>query len=166
MKEAAPWLAGFTQRWHVQPSLASTGDRVDGHSARVGILILHFHPGASAELLRAALVHDLGESQAGDVPYPVKKKYPDLSQKLEEIEAITLAGMGMIMPKLTKHEQEIFRFCDRLDAYLWALHHRPLMVVNHQSWIDYKKSLKVDAKYLGFEVPLYYLIKDIENGSY
>lgn len=166
MSGAAPWLAGFTQRWHVQPSLASTGDRVDGHSARVGILILHFHPGASAELLRAALIHDLGESGAGDVPYPVKKKYPDLNQKLEEIEAITLAGMSMKMPKLTETELEIFRFCDRLDSYLWALHHRPRMVMNHPNWITFKKSLKVDAKYLGYEVPLYDLIKELEDGSF
>jgi len=36
----SPWLAGSVHRWHTNPAFCATGDRVDGHSARVALLIL------------------------------------------------------------------------------------------------------------------------------
>jgi hypothetical protein len=86
----SPWLAGSTHRWHTNPIFATTCDRVDGHSARVAILILQFWPAASAELLKSAIVHDLGENSVGDLASPVKRKNPDLYAALEALEVAAL----------------------------------------------------------------------------
>ena len=140
--QVVPWLAGFTHRWHTHPNLSVTADRTDGHSARVAILVLLMKPDASAALLRTAITHDLGEAVAGgDVSYPFKQAFPDINQKLEQMEALALAGMGLTLPDLTEEETRIFNLCDRLDAYLWALHHIPLIVLTHSGWTNHKSKL-------------------------
>lgn len=147
-----PWLAGSTHRWHTNPIFAATCDRVDAHSARVAILILQFLPNASAVLLRAAIVHDLGENAIGDVAEPVKRQNPDLYAKLEGLEGDALHAMGFDIPAhvLDAFEMTVLHLCDGLDAYLWAATHRPDHVAARADWRAMFARLRSRARELGF----------------
>jgi 5'-deoxynucleotidase len=119
--------AGFVRRWHTNPYLAHTVDRIDGHSARVARIILMLHPAPSAGLLAAALIHDDGESVVGDLPGPFKANLEYASvYALDKIEKnATRAIWGDRVPTLTKDECAWMHMADRLDAYMWCAHHAP-----------------------------------------
>lgn len=147
----SPWLAGSTRRWHTNPAFCETGDRVDGHSCRVAILILQFSPHASAELLRAAITHDLGENAVGDMASPVKRKNPELYAALEALEADALRSLGFEDPAqvLAYREAALLHLCDGLDAYLWAVTHRPAYVRARDDWRAMFARLQSRADALG-----------------
>lgn len=120
-----PWLATFTRRWHANPALCHTIDPVAAHSGRMGVLALHlFGATASRDLLVACLTHDLGESKAGDTPYPAKRDQA-LGEALDRLEATALADMGMLFDLNSPLDQRRLKYLDRLDAYLWVQHHAP-----------------------------------------
>ena len=160
----SPWLAGSTHRWHTNPIFAATRDRVDAHSGRVAILILQFRPDASAELLRAAITHDLGECFAGDISGPVKRQIPDLSAALERLEGDALRSMGLGMPALAANDASLLRLCDWLDAYLWALVHRPDLVRSHPDWRAQLRRLQALANSLGLRRGFDAIMRGVVDG--
>lgn len=162
------WLAGATQRWHTHSMFADTQDRVDGHSARVAILILQLVPGAPVELLRAALTHDLGESMVGDKPSPFKRAHPALNAKLEAVEAATLSAMGFEYPPLylSDEQMRILKLCDELDAWLWARTHRPDFVKRHPAWRAMFARLRAEARDLGLVVKFDLIVKGVCDGKF
>lgn len=127
------FLAGFVRRWHTNPDLAHTVDRIDGHSGRVARIILMLHPDPSVTLLRAALIHDDGESVVGDVKAPTKDKYPVIADALEEMEYIARCEIWGHCEEF--HERKWLKFADRLDAYMWAAHHAP-HVMGGDGWLE------------------------------
>ncbi len=147
-----PWLASFTRRWHCNPALAHTQDPVAAHSARMGILALHFWgDGASRELLVACLAHDLGEHATGDVPLAAKSD-GTLRSALDRLEEAALRGMGMAY-SLSADDARRLKFLDRLDAYLWAEHHAP-HVMHRPDWLCAMQWLRAEAAALQVELPL------------
>lgn len=132
--------AGFVQRWHTNPDLAHTNDRIDGHSARVARIILALHPDPSVDLLRAALIHDDGEHGVGDIKAPAKDADEILSTYLEGAER----GHRMMLwgedSELSQDCRAWLRFADRLDAYMWAAHHAP-HVLTGDGWPEAKVAL-------------------------
>lgn len=134
------FLAGRVWRWHSNPGLAHTGDRVDGHSARVARIILLLHPNPSPELIRAALIHDDGEHAVGDMRAPLKLERPDIAEALDQIEARAVAAIwGDPAAMLSADERVWLRLADRLDAYMWAKHHGANM--GRDGWPDARASL-------------------------
>lgn len=117
----AIFRAGFVRRWHTNPDLAHTVDRIDGHSARVARIILALHPDPSLHLIRAALVHDDGESVVGDVPATFKNA--SAMRDAEYLASVDLWGHWM--QPLGDTDRAWLKFADRLDAYMWARHHAP-----------------------------------------
>lgn len=162
----SPWLAGSTHRWHTNPVFAATGDRVDGHSARVAILILQFKPGACAALLRAAIIHDLGESAVGDMASPIKRNHPDLYAQLERIEADALSAMGLGGLGLHPFDRALLKLCDGLDAYLWARSHRPDYVAAHPEWRAMFARLRRDARSLGVGDKFSEIVSGVCDGKF
>jgi hypothetical protein len=112
--------AGFVRRWHANPDLCHTGDRLDGHHARVARIILALHPDPSVALLKAALTHDDGESVTGDIPAPAK----DGDSAAEHSARCDIWGDDCFA-KLDVIELRWLKFADKLDAYMWAKHHAP-----------------------------------------
>jgi len=110
-------------RWHTNPRLAGTGDRLDGHHARVAQIILEHHPEPSAALLRAALTHDAGEMDVGDLPGDMKRQMPDVAERHALVEAVARDTIAGVFPDLSESDQTWLRWADRLDAYLWASWH-------------------------------------------
>ena len=126
--------SGCVRRWHTNPDLAHTNDRIDAHSGRVARIILMLNPSASAELLRAALIHDDGEIAVGDMKAPLKDSRPDIAKALQEIEDAHLADLwGVIV--LNETESRWLKMADRLDAYMWALRHCP-QTLESDGWPD------------------------------
>lgn len=160
------WLAGSTHRWHTNPVYCATGDRVDGHSARVAVLILQFMPDAPAALLRAAIVHDLGENAVGDIASPVKWKNPALYAAAEVLEAEALAEMGLAFPALPDDLAAILHLCDGLDAYLWAVTHRPDHVERRADWAAMFARLQDRAEALGLREKFDLIVKGVCDGKF
>jgi len=124
MKPPAAWLASFVRRWHQNPALCHTIDPIGGHGARMAILALHKWKKPSRKLLIACIVHDLGEAGPGDVSSPAKKANPEFAGMLDVLEGRARKAMGMDY-KLGKRDLRRLKYLDRLDAYLWAMHHKP-----------------------------------------
>jgi len=120
---SALWLSGRTMRWHTHPHLAGTGDRLDGHQARVAWIILESHPNPSLALLRAALTHDAGEATVGDLPASFKRDCPEVALEHRKSEEWNREATAGPWPDLLPVEEDWIRWADRLDAYLWSQHH-------------------------------------------
>ena len=117
------WLSGRVMRWHTNPRMSSTQDRLDGHHARVAQIILERHPGPSVGLLRAALTHDAGEAIVGDLPADMKRQMPEVAERHALVEAVSRDTISGAFPDLSESEETWLRYADRLDAYLWAQFH-------------------------------------------
>ena len=121
--------AGFVQRWHTNPDLAASQDRLDGHMGRVARLMLALWPDTSAGALAYALTHDDGESVVGDVPAPAKTK----EHAIEESKVRTDIWPFAFGPSET--EAKRIHFCDKLDAFMWAAHHAR-HVLGDREWVE------------------------------
>lgn len=162
---AAAWLAGSTHRWHTNPALCASGDRVDAHSARVAVLILALFPDASANLMRAAILHDLGENWVGDMALPIKRRRPDFVAQLEAAEAEALAAMGLDMPDLSEIDASRLELCDKADSYLWAVHNRPDYVARQPAWARQLDALRTQAKALGVGPEFNLIVLGVRDGK-
>lgn len=133
--------AGFVRRWHTNPDLAHTCDRIDGHSGRVARIILALHPDPSVALLRAALIHDDGESVVGDIPSSAKTDNWGLELKDLEDNARDCLWLGMpFISDFGETDARWLKFADRLDAYMWAAHHAP-HVLGGDGWPEAREWL-------------------------
>jgi 5'-deoxynucleotidase YfbR-like HD superfamily hydrolase len=82
-----------TERYHTVRTIQR--ETVGHHSHGVAMYCWLLSGGVpSAELLMAALVHDLAEHVLGDLPSPAKKKY-GIGQVVNELEETLLSGVGM-----------------------------------------------------------------------
>ena len=118
--------AGRVRRWHANPDLADTDDRIDGHSGRVARIILLLHPNPSIELMRMPLTHDDGESVTGDIPALFKRKMPDdvLDYFLIK-EHQTRHDLFGLTPYSEPNDVKWLKLADLIDAYQWMMHHKP-----------------------------------------
>ena len=141
------FYAGLTTRWHTNPHLAQTCDRLDGHQGRVARLILALWPDASRDLIIVALTHDDGESVTGDIPATYSKS---LRHKLAEARARgEIWGSGML--RLSYTDGQRLRLADKLDAYMWAEHHAPAVVLDNPEWSEAWQEIVKLAVELGVE---------------
>ena len=141
------FYAGLTTRWHTNPHLAQTCDRLDGHQGRVARLILALFPDASRDLLIAALTHDDGESVTGDIPATYGKTIEQMSEEAAARDEIWGSGFQL----LARYERERLRLADKLDAYMWAEHHAPAVVLDRGEWSEAWQEIVKLAVELGVE---------------
>lgn len=145
------WLATHTRRWHTNAHLSGTHDSIGGHQGRVAIIINHYWPEASKDLIICALLHDQSEYLTGDIPAPAKQAYPDFLKalRLAEKHANDTMGIGF---NLSPKEVKKLDFADKLDAYLWMEHHQP-QLATRPDWLDAREYLAFMADNLGVELP-------------
>ena len=152
--------AGRVRRWHTNPDLSWTEDYLDGHHGRVARLLLYLHPRPHVALLRAALTHDDGEWAVGDLAQPFKarlrREAPSMLDYLELVEdnaADDLWEDAVAGPADREGAQADdiawLRFCDRLDAWMWAARWAPQAVRQHPSWVADRQRLIAAAIDLG-----------------
>ena len=143
--------AGFVRRWHSDPDMCHTVDRIDGHSARVARIILALHPSPSVALIRAALTHDDGESVTGDMSAVCKYGNPQLLSLLARVEYIARTDLWGLDPNLVLADIQWLKFADRLDAYMWAAHHAP-HIMDRDGWPELLAWINETADVLGVDM--------------
>jgi hypothetical protein len=151
-KLKAIFAAGRVRRWHTNADLSLTSDYIDGHSGRVARICLALWPD-DLKLVAQALMHDDGESATADLPSPLKRSMPaDVADWLVKVEAQAMADIwGDAYPKATGENFSRLKFADRLDAYQWAIHHKPELA-DRDDWLTAKVRLFVQAEALGVVV--------------
>lgn len=147
MKKFTPYRAGKVRRWHTHHSMTQT---VADHSHGVALIIINEHPNPSTNLLKAAIVHDLGEWLSGDLPSYGKVANPKLKEVAGAAEASGLDHLGLAMPDLNKEEKLWLKYADLKELYLFAMMHAkgPDDIADHVDLIEVKFQLKEVAQKL------------------
>jgi len=142
-------------RWaaNKNPKLRGSGDTTDKHSLRMIKLLIALAPDLliSDRLLHAIALHDVGESQIGDVSGKAKQERPQLAAWLDHAEAENRAAMGLTMPKLNETECRILHFLDRLDALMWCKIYDPEQL-RDPDWQECIEWLAQQADALGVDI--------------
>lgn len=117
--------AARVTRYHANPDFNMIGQNNADHSFGVAMIIAHFHPSPSANLLMAALHHDLGEYVVGDLPAPFKldQRNVFIMGYHAEAEARALWEFGVVesIERLTDKERLWLKFADKLEPLLLFL---------------------------------------------
>jgi 5'-deoxynucleotidase YfbR-like HD superfamily hydrolase len=114
---------GNVKRFHTRTMLRE--HLVSSHSWGVATLVLAVHPLASADLLKAALYHDVAEGTTGDIAAPTKWEHPELAAAARKVEQHVEKYLG-IEPSLTTDEEAVLKFCDMGDLILSCIEERNL----------------------------------------
>jgi len=116
------WRATFVRRWHKSPDFYDSGDMQHGHAGRMAVMSLWLWPD-DYELAAACVLHDMGEGGEGpgDVCGLSKARAPRWAARAAQQEQIAYSGLGL--PAVQPDSR--VRLLDRLDAYLWAMLHKP-----------------------------------------
>lgn len=147
------FYAGLVHRWHTNPRLAGTVDRLDGHQARVARIIIALWPDASRDLILAALTHDDGEYITGDVPAPAGKTPAQVIAELKAWRSVWgREWPGRDWPDLDPLDKRRLHFADKLDAFQWAEHHAPEHVMMAEEWVRAHNWLLDEAEELGVAI--------------
>ena len=110
-----------TRRYHQR--YTAEIDTVGKHSAGVaGFILLMYQPGLPpAELLAAAICHDLPEAVTGDIPSPAKRAWSDDAKaSLEQLEWHLLDKHGFNYP-LTEGWKRQLKMADIFDGTMFCI---------------------------------------------
>lgn len=155
--------SGRVRRWHTNPALSWTSDYNDGHQGRVAQYLLMLHPSPTLDLIRAALIHDAGEWAIGDVNALVKARYPDWQAWIAMIEEDEIEAIFGTFPDLSPQDARWLKFADRLDAWIWARHHRAPM--DRDGWPAAMRWLHAEACVLGVDGEWDNLLRALDYGA-
>lgn len=106
------------KRYHTEPTLHT--QTVGEHTYGVMWLVLLIEPGASRELLVAALGHDTPEFASGDVPGPSKRD-PVVKAAFDAVEAATMERLQLETPLLTDYEAKVLKLADNLEGLMFCV---------------------------------------------
>lgn len=107
------------KRCHVMRTLRQ--QTVGEHSGAVAMLVALVAPQASAQLLRAALHHDMHERATGDMPTTAKWMFPDLKAAMSKAEEQwNRENDYQDEDLLSPRDFQILRFCDYMEFLLWC----------------------------------------------
>lgn len=113
---------GGVKRYHNEQVDAQT---VGHHSFGVAWLCWILMDGRpTAELLYAAIHHDLAEGIVGDVPAPTKRIIPGLKAALDKHETEVMVELGIPEPKIDEWEKRILKFADIFEGMLFCISQR------------------------------------------
>jgi 5'-deoxynucleotidase YfbR-like HD superfamily hydrolase len=146
------YRSGLVQRYHSNPDLARFGQTNAAHQWGVAALILKLHPMPSRDLIVAALLHDVGEIDTGDLASPFKRKYPEIADCHSAIEyqhRDETIGPLLIpcFMQLDDTESDWLRMCDSLEAFLFAKNHRP-DILDRDGWPEQVLQVRETARRL------------------
>lgn len=146
MNEAMMALrTGKVMRYHAQPDVPCQSNAE--HMWGVAVLMLKFYPDCDKDMLAAALTHDCGEADVGDIPSPTKNKVPQIRKLIKELEHEALDKLGLNYEGgLIQHEVTALKICDVLEGlHYTAKHYHKTGGVEGgptlQAWIDLANKL-------------------------
>lgn len=109
--------AGNVKRFHTRLTLRE--QTIATHQWGVAMILLEIAPD-NIEVIRAALVHDLGESISGDIPYTAKRTYPDLRRGSELAEANFFQIHNFTDEPLSEEDGKLLDWADMYECLLFA----------------------------------------------
>jgi hypothetical protein len=119
------WLleSANVRRWHTCPTI---NQNVAEHAWGVATILALYHPRPSADLLRAALLHDCHEKKFGDIPSPTKRAVPELVNHEEAYELLFFDELGFESPydHLVASDFAWLDWADKLEALLFLKRER------------------------------------------
>jgi 5'-deoxynucleotidase YfbR-like HD superfamily hydrolase len=112
---------GMTKRYHTKNTIHA--NTVGHHSFGVAWICTFLSESTpSANLLLAALSHDLAEQVTGDISSPTKRKFPAMAEMIQTMETETLGVYHMdYESELTVDEARILKMADCLDGALFCI---------------------------------------------
>lgn len=118
-----PRVAGDITRYHSWPRIKE--QTVASHTWQTIRILLTIWPDCPRKLIIHAMFHDIGEMY-GDIQWPWKHRVPELkegSKKAEEMIHAKMTELWDIPPPvvLTAYEHEVFKICENLEMWEWAL---------------------------------------------
>lgn len=120
-------LAGSVRRYHSWPVLRT--QTVAEHSWQVARLFRELFPDAwCLEVADWIQMHDMPEIGTGDVPFPLKARYPELKSIYMEIEGDVCENLGIVWPELTPRQRLLTKVADLLE--MWEYGREELMMGN------------------------------------
>jgi 5'-deoxynucleotidase len=108
--------AGCVQRFHTLRTIQQHS--IAHHTWGVCLILLQITT-PSAQLLAAAMYHDLAEAVTGDIPAPVKWAYPKLDSALREVEEEFDRYHSLIVD-LNDDELECLKWADMLELIMFC----------------------------------------------
>ncbi len=121
-RENAILNAGYVRRWHTSRTF---NQNIAEHSWRMAALAIVRYPNISVELLKAIILHDIGEYRFADIPSPIKREHPELRKLEEEIQLDFYKELGITPPKLTVVEEKILKMLDMYEAFCFVQQYDP-----------------------------------------
>lgn len=117
-----PRESAHVKRYHTIQTIGQQS--VAEHSFHVAMVCIEIQRRngvqCSAELLKAALFHDLPEHKTGDVPATAKWGSPPLKALMDELEEDIIEEYGLQV-ELTHEEKIILKYADSLELVLYCL---------------------------------------------
>lgn len=112
------YRAGKVNRIHTEPGLHQ--ENLAEHSHGVAMCLILLHPDPHGPLLKAALLHDLGEYKTGDLPSPTKKATPEVSDWCDKVQEEFLSSLGIRYPELHEQDKLALHIADKFDFAMWS----------------------------------------------
>jgi len=84
------------------------------------------HRSPTAELLYAAISHDIAEGVVGDVPSPTKRAIPGLRKTLADYEDKVMTDLGLPEPRIDAGDVRILKFADIFEGMLYCITQRSM----------------------------------------
>jgi len=140
-------MAGRVKRWHTAET--TTPQSVAEHSFGVALILLRIVPEEfmTVGILKAALLHDMGELETGDIPYATKKRLEENNRGaqavLDQMEQEALSNCCDSFPQLSPVEKDYLHCADLMEMFIYALIERSRGNVFAEDWM---KTLKEDLK--------------------
>lgn len=111
----------LVKRYHSHP--VRENQNIGHHSHSVAMLLWMLTGGTNAYHLMAALTHDLGEQETGDIPAPAKRAL-GIRDQVNSMEAKFLKNFGFDFGELSENEQRQLKLADALDGMLHCVTER------------------------------------------
>lgn len=117
-----PREAAHVKRYHTIPTIGQ--QTVAEHSYHVAMLCIDIqarnNERCSAELMRAALFHDLPEHKTGDIPATAKWGSPGLKSLLDSLENDVITDYG-IEVDISEVEKIVLKYADILELVMYCI---------------------------------------------
>jgi 5'-deoxynucleotidase YfbR-like HD superfamily hydrolase len=130
------WRSGKVIRMHTMPQLDQ--ENVAAHTWGMLLAIVRFYPQASANFLKAVILHDAGEIATGDIPAHIKWSSPELEAICHQKEHVWIAQAGLYYPDLSEAERLLMLVFDKFDFCMSCIHEMRLGNLNAARY--YKRS--------------------------
>lgn len=128
--------AGRVQRFHAHTEV-DRKQTVAEHSWGVCVILhylLHDRPTELGEAISLAIVHDAAEWITGDIPFTVKRDWPDISPRLTEIEAYVHENEVLPLPNTQHVAHMTMKLADMLEGMTYCIDHEKYPFRAYHAW--------------------------------